>query len=95
MPVFGIWVIGVELEANLPGGRTRKMLMLVCHVHEVVLEGVVVVVFETTWSEFAGDEGEGWTRKARGAVLAEVRTDLRGTAKARWKRSNPTERGRH
>lgn len=47
--VFGVGVIGVESEADLAGWWTGTGLVDVSHVHEVVLEGGVVVVADTTW----------------------------------------------
>lgn len=47
--VFGVGVVGVESEADLAGRWAWTGFMDVGHVHEVVLEGCVVVFAETTW----------------------------------------------
>ena len=47
--VFGVGVSGVESEADLAWRGTWCGLVEVGYVHEVVLEGDVVVVAETTW----------------------------------------------
>jgi len=54
--MFGVWIVGVEFESNLARCFTLPSFMSVCHVHEVVFEGTVVVVFEATRRELACDD---------------------------------------
>lgn len=59
------------------------MLVLIGHIHEVILKGVVIVVFEAAWREFAGDNVDGWTWKTSAAVFPQVCADSWRTAKTR------------
>ena len=54
--VFGVGVSGVESEADVARGGRWAGVVDVGHVYEVILEGGVVVVAETTWGGVA--EGE-------------------------------------
>lgn len=60
------------------------MFVFIGHIHEVFLEGVIVVVFKTAWREFAGDDVDGWTWKASTTVFPEVGANAWRTAEARW-----------
>lgn len=75
--VFGVGVVGVESETDLAGGRTWTGLVQVGHVHEVVLEGSVVVVAETTWGGVV--EGDVDVGNGKTAVV-----DLEWSAYSGW-----------
>lgn len=89
MPQFSVRVRRVKGEPYLPRGfPLRRRLVLVGQVHEVVGKGGVIVVLQTTWSDFADDEG-GYVglRKTCFGMPAEVANDARGGLKARYRMS--------
>ncbi len=89
MPQFSVRVRRVKGEPYLARGfPLRRRLVLVGQVHEVVGKGSVVVVLQTTWSDFADDEG-GYVglRKTSFWMPAEVANDARGGLEARYRMS--------
>ena len=84
--MFGERVLRVERKTNLARGRTREMFMSISHVHEIFLEGVIVIIFESAWCKFASDQGDGWPGKTCESVLAKMSSDGGSTPKTRSQR---------
>ena len=95
VPVFGVWIRRVKCE---PYGTRRGSwfwFVNVSHVHSVVLEGGVVMVFETTGSELASDDINRGLGELGAFIFAKVLGYARGTSKARdgaRRRCQPTHR---
>jgi len=84
--MFGKGVLRVERKTNLARRRTREMFMSIGHVHEIVLEGVIIIIFESAWCKFASDQGDGWTGETCEPVLAKMGADGGSTSKTRSQR---------
>lgn len=54
--MFGVWVVRIEGEPDLARRWAYAGFVFVGHVHEVVAEGVVIVVLESARCELSGDE---------------------------------------
>jgi hypothetical protein len=80
--VFCVWIGGVESEAYLTRRWPWTWFVDVSHVHGVVLEGSVVVVFESAGRELVSDEIDRWSGELSTLVFAEIPGYTRGSPKA-------------
>ena len=54
--MFGVWVVRIEGEPDLTWRWAYAGFVFVGHVHEVVAEGVVIVVLKSARCELSGEE---------------------------------------
>jgi len=93
--VLCVGVFRVVSEANLAGRRAWAGFVFVGHVHDVVLEGGVVVVFEAAWGGVAYKDFDVRLWKHCAPVFAQIFGYFWGATKAHYRTGSWSNRCAH